>query len=75
MNGRSELGWIAAPVIGLAFVDAICVLFAAGITFLALALATLIVQFAGHSAAVCDAFDLCKLYGQLGDPVLVHSQA
>ncbi|MDO9596360.1 MAG: STAS domain-containing protein [Azoarcus sp.] len=30
-------------------------------------------HFTGHSAAVCDALELCKLFGQLGDPVLVHS--
>jgi len=29
--------------------------------------------FTGHSPAVCDALELCKLSGQLGDPVLIHS--
>jgi anti-anti-sigma factor len=31
------------------------------------------VHFTGHSPAVCDALELCKLSGQLGDPVLIHS--
>jgi len=31
------------------------------------------VCFTGHSPAVCDALELCKLSGQLGDPVLIHS--
>jgi len=29
--------------------------------------------FTGHSPAVCDALEICKLSGQLGDPVLIHS--
>ena len=33
----------------------------------------LALHFAGHSQAVCDALELCKLSGQLGDPVLIHS--
>ena len=33
----------------------------------------LALHFAGHSPAVCDALELCKLSGQLGDPVLIHS--
>jgi anti-sigma B factor antagonist len=31
------------------------------------------VHFTRHSPAVCDALELCKLSGQLGDPVLIHS--
>jgi anti-sigma B factor antagonist len=30
-------------------------------------------HFTGHSPAVCEALELCKLSGQLGDPVLIHS--
>jgi len=33
----------------------------------------LALHFTGHSPAVCDALELCKLSGQLGDPVLIHS--
>jgi anti-sigma B factor antagonist len=33
----------------------------------------LAVHFTGHSPAVCDALELLKLSGQLGDPVLIHS--
>lgn len=32
-----------------------------------------VVHFTGHSPAVCDALELCKLSDQLGDPVLIHS--
>ncbi|MBS1162083.1 MAG: hypothetical protein H6R15_4502 [Proteobacteria bacterium] len=30
-------------------------------------------HFTGHSPAVCEALELLKLSGQLGDPVLLHS--
>nr|WP_282959150.1 STAS domain-containing protein [Azoarcus sp. L1K30] len=33
----------------------------------------LTLRFTGHSPAVCDVLELCKLSGQLGDPVLIHS--
>ncbi|MFZ2269909.1 MAG: STAS domain-containing protein [Azonexus sp.] len=32
-------------------------------------------QFTGHSPAVFDALELCRLSGQLGDPVLIHSRS
>ena len=32
-------------------------------------------QFTGHSPAVFDALELCRLSGQLGDPVLIQSQS
>lgn len=32
-----------------------------------------VLSFTGHSPAVCDALELLKLSGQLGDPVLIHS--
>ena len=42
MNGKFPLAWIAAPVIGVAFIGALCVLFAAGVSSLALVLAFLV---------------------------------
>ena len=33
----------------------------------------LTLHFTGHSPAVFDALELCKLSGLLGDPVLIHS--
>ena len=32
-------------------------------------------QFTGHSPAVFEALELCRLSGQLGDPVLIHSES
>ena len=43
MNEKSLSGWIAAPAIVLAIVGALCVLFAAGVSSLALALAALLI--------------------------------
>jgi anti-sigma B factor antagonist len=35
----------------------------------------LTLHFIGHSPAVCEALELCKLSAQLGDPVLIHSSS
>jgi anti-anti-sigma factor len=37
------------------------------------AVRNLTLNFTGHSPAVFDALELCKLSGLLGDPVLIHS--